>query len=45
MMAGEIKKLDEGKTYTGKASVTDNTMKLSGCVMKVLCKTEKLARQ
>lgn len=42
---GKVIKLDEGKTYTGKASVSGNTMKLSGCVMKMLCKTEKLARQ
>ncbi len=43
---GKVNKLDEGKTYNGKASVTGNNLKLSGCVLGgVICKTETLARQ
>lgn len=43
---GEVKKLDEGKTYTGKASVKGNTLSLSGCVMGgLICKSESLTRQ
>ena len=43
---GKVNKLDEGKTYTGKASVSGNTMTLSGCVMGgLICKSESLARQ
>ncbi|ABQ61844.1 hypothetical protein H721_00646 [Brucella ovis IntaBari-2006-46-332] len=43
---GEVNKLDEGKTYSGKASVKGNTLSLSGCVMGgLICKSESLARQ
>ncbi|MBB2970178.1 DUF2147 domain-containing protein [Mesorhizobium sp. RMAD-H1] len=43
---GKVNKLDEGKTYTGKASVKGNTLSLSGCVMGgLICKSESLARQ
>ncbi|WP_273792638.1 DUF2147 domain-containing protein [Brucella anthropi] len=43
---GEVKKLDEGKTYLGKATVQGNTLKLSGCVMGgLICKSESLTRQ
>lgn len=43
---GEVIKLDEGKTYTGKASATGSTMSLSGCVLGgMICKAEKLTRQ
>jgi uncharacterized protein (DUF2147 family) len=42
---GKVNKLDEGKTYSGSATVNGKTMKLSGCVAMVLCKTETLARQ
>ncbi|KXF78252.1 glycerol-3-phosphate ABC transporter ATP-binding protein [Paramesorhizobium deserti] len=43
---GKVNKLDEGKTYTGKASVNGNTLSLSGCVMGgLICKSESLARQ
>jgi uncharacterized protein (DUF2147 family) len=41
---GKVNKLDEGKTYTGKATVRAATLALSGCVF-VLCKTENLTRQ
>ncbi|MBJ6131993.1 DUF2147 domain-containing protein [Ochrobactrum sp. Q0168] len=43
---GEVNKLDEGKTYTGKASVKGNTLSLSGCVLGgLICKSESLTRQ
>ncbi len=43
---GEVNKLDEGKTYFGKASVKGNTLSLSGCIMGgLICKSEKLTRQ
>ncbi|MFD0915829.1 DUF2147 domain-containing protein [Pseudahrensia aquimaris] len=42
---GSINVLSEGKTYTGKAVVSGNTMKMSGCVLKVICKGENLRRQ
>jgi len=42
---GEIIKLDEGKTYKGKASVSGNTLRLAGCVAGgLICKSESLAR-
>ncbi|KQZ94401.1 glycerol-3-phosphate ABC transporter ATP-binding protein [Mesorhizobium sp. Root157] len=43
---GTVNKLDEGKTYSGKASVSGNTLALSGCVLGgLICKSESLARQ
>jgi uncharacterized protein (DUF2147 family) len=43
---GKVNKLDEGKTYTGKASVSGNTLKLAGCVLGgVICKSENMKRQ
>jgi uncharacterized protein (DUF2147 family) len=43
---GNVNKLDEGKTYTGKAHVEGASMKLSGCaLMGLICKSETLARQ
>jgi len=43
---GTVNKLDEGKEYTGKGSVSGNTFTLSGCVAGgLLCKSEKLKRQ
>lgn len=43
---GKVNKLDEGKTYSGKASASGNTLSLSGCVAGgLICKSEKLTRQ
>lgn len=42
---GEVKKLDEGKTYSGSATIKGKTLALEGCVAFVLCKSEDLARQ
>lgn len=43
---GKVVALDEGKTYTGKAKITGNTMKLSGCVAGgLICKGENWKRQ
>jgi uncharacterized protein (DUF2147 family) len=44
--AGKVNKLDEGKTYNGKASISGDVLSLSGCIAGgLLCKTEKLQRQ
>ncbi len=44
--SGQVNKLDEGKTYTGKAAVNGNTLALSGCVLGgLICQTENLVRQ
>lgn len=43
---GKVIALDEGKTYTGKAAVNGNVMKLSGCVAGgLICKGENWQRQ
>lgn len=43
---GEVKVLDEGKTYKGKANVKGNTMSLAGCVLGgIICKSADLKRQ
>ena len=43
---GEVNKLDEGKTYKGKATVNGNKMTLAGCVLGgLICKDETLTRQ
>lgn len=43
---GTVNKLDEGKTYSGKASVSGNSMTLAGCALGgLICKSETLARQ
>ncbi len=43
---GKVNKLDEGKTYRGKATVNGNTLSLAGCVLGgMLCKSEDLVRQ
>jgi uncharacterized protein (DUF2147 family) len=44
--SGKVNKLDEGKTYSGKASVSGDTLSLSGCVLGgLICKSESLTRQ
>lgn len=43
---GKVNKLDEGKTYSGKASVSGDTLSLAGCVLGgLICKSEDLTRQ
>ena len=42
---GKITDLSNGKTYTGKARVDGNSMKLSGCVLGVLCRTVSATRR
>jgi uncharacterized protein (DUF2147 family) len=42
---GNVIAVDEGKTYTGKATVNGNTLKLYGCVLGILCKGEDWQRQ
>lgn len=43
---GKVTDLSENKTYSGKASVSGNTMNLKGCVAGgLICKGEKWNRQ
>jgi uncharacterized protein (DUF2147 family) len=43
---GTVNKLDEGKTYNGKATATASSLSLSGCVLGgLICKSETLSRQ
>ncbi len=43
---GKVNKLDEGKTYRGKATVSGNSLSLAGCVLGgLICKSETLTRQ
>ena len=43
---GTVNALDEGKSYSGKATVNGNSMKLSGCVMGgLICKGENWSKQ
>ncbi len=43
---GKVNKLDEGKTYRGKATISGNTLSLAGCVLGgLVCKSEDLTRQ
>ncbi|MFZ1773683.1 MAG: DUF2147 domain-containing protein [Rhizobiaceae bacterium] len=40
---GTVKKLDEGRDYTGKATASEGSMKLSGCALGgLICKSETL---
>ncbi len=42
---GEVIKLDEGKTFAGKATATPESMTLKGCVLgDVICRGETLTR-
>ncbi len=43
---GTVNKLDEGKTYSGKATVSGSKMTLSGCALGgLVCKSETLVLQ
>ncbi|GHC69187.1 DUF2147 domain-containing protein [Limoniibacter endophyticus] len=43
---GMVNKLDEGKTYKGRAEVSGTSMKLAGCVLGgLICKNETLTKQ
>jgi uncharacterized protein (DUF2147 family) len=41
---GEITDPETDRTYTGSGAVTGNTLKMKGCVLKVLCKTQTWTR-
>ena len=43
--SGEITDPDAKKTYNGSISVSDDTVTLKGCVMKVVCESQKWTRQ
>ncbi len=42
--SGEITDPANDKTYSGSAAVTGSAMKLKGCVLKVLCKSQTWSR-
>lgn len=42
--SGKITDPDNDKTYTGKATLSGNTLKMSGCVLGVLCRGENWSR-
>ena len=42
--SGEITDPDTDKTYAGSGSVTGNALKMKGCVLKVLCKSQTWTR-
>jgi len=43
---GEITKPSNGKTYSGKAKLTGNSLKLSGCVLGgLICESQTWTRQ
>ena len=43
--SGSVTDPANGKTYSGRARVNGNTLKLSGCVAKILCKTQTWTRR
>ena len=43
--SGSVTDPGNGKTYSGRATVSGNTLKLSGCVAKILCKTQTWSRR
>ncbi|SIR14597.1 Uncharacterized conserved protein, DUF2147 family [Rhizobium sp. RU20A] len=42
--SGEVTDPDSDKTYSGSANVTGNSLKLKGCVLAVLCKSQTWSR-
>lgn len=42
--SGSITDPKEDKTYSGSGSVSGNTLKMKGCVLKVLCKSQNWTR-
>ncbi len=42
--SGEVTDPESDKTYSGSASVNGNSLKLKGCVLAVLCKSQTWSR-
>ncbi|MGK6317530.1 DUF2147 domain-containing protein [Neorhizobium sp. DT-125] len=42
--SGEITDPAEDKTYSGSGSVSGNALKMKGCVLKILCKSQTWTR-
>ncbi|MBX5224531.1 MULTISPECIES: DUF2147 domain-containing protein [unclassified Rhizobium] len=42
--AGEITDPAADKTYSGSGKISGNSLKMQGCVMKILCKTQTWTR-
>lgn len=43
--SGSLTDLESGKTYTGSGSISGSTLRVSGCVLGFLCKSENWSRQ
>ena len=43
--SGSVTDPANGKTYSGRATVSGNSLKMSGCVAKILCKTQTWSRR
>ena len=43
--SGEITDPNADKTYAGTATVTGSSLKLTGCALKIFCKTQTWSRQ
>ena len=41
---GEITDPANDKTYSGSASIAGNALKMKGCVLKILCKSQTWSR-
>lgn len=42
--SGEITDPENDKTYSGSGSVSGNSLKMKGCVLKILCKSQTWTR-
>jgi uncharacterized protein (DUF2147 family) len=42
---GEVIKVKDGKRYRGHATVAGDVLTVTGCVLFILCRSEKLTRQ
>ena len=42
---GSITKPSNGKTYTGSATLSGNSLKMTGCVLGILCESQTWSRQ
>lgn len=42
---GTLTDLEANKTYTGKGSISGNTLTVSGCVLAIFCRSESWIRQ
>ncbi|MBO0662172.1 DUF2147 domain-containing protein [Jiella sp. MQZ9-1] len=43
--AGKVTDPNNGKTYEGTAAVNGNALKLTGCALKIFCKSQRWSRK